>query len=37
MQLIDVPIEVTNNMTEEDLNRYFNSMQVKKNYRIKKQ
>lgn len=37
MQLIDVPIEVTNNMTEQDLNRYFNSMQVKKNYRIKKQ
>ena len=37
LQLIDVPIEVTNNMTEEDLNRYFNSMQVKKNYRIKKQ
>ena len=37
MQLIDVPVEVTNNMTEEDLNRYFNSMQVKKNYRIKKQ
>ena len=37
MQLIDVPIEVTNNMTEEDLNRYFNSMQVNKNYRIKKQ
>ncbi|MCY7422018.1 MAG: hypothetical protein LH478_09790 [Chitinophagaceae bacterium] len=36
MQLIDVPIEVTNNMTEEDLNRYFNSMQVKKNYRVKK-
>lgn len=36
MQLIDVPIEVTNNMTEDDLNRYFNSMQVKKNYRLKK-
>lgn len=36
MQLIDVPIEVTNNMTEEELNKYFNSMKVNKNYRLKK-
>lgn len=36
MQLIDVPLEVTNNMTEEELNSYFNSMKVKKNYRLNK-
>lgn len=36
MQLIDVPIEVTNNMTEEELNNYFNSMKVNKSYRLKK-
>ncbi len=36
MQLIDVPIEVTNNMTEGELNKYFNSMKVNKNYRLKK-
>jgi hypothetical protein len=36
MQLIDVPLEVTNNMTEEELNTYFNSMKVNKNYRLKK-
>ncbi len=36
MQLIDVPIEVTNNMTEEELNIYFNSMKVNKKYRLKK-
>ncbi len=36
MQLIDVPLEVTGNMTEEDLNTYFNSMKVKKSYRLNK-
>jgi hypothetical protein len=36
IQLIDIPIEITNNMTEEDLNRYFNSPKVNKKYRIKK-
>jgi len=34
MQLIDVPIEVTNSMTEEDLNKYFNSLKVNKKYRL---
>jgi hypothetical protein len=36
MQLIDVPIEITNNMTEEELNRYFNSRKVMKKYNLKK-
>jgi hypothetical protein len=36
IQLIDIPIEITNNMTEEDLNRYFNSPKVNRKYRIKK-
>ena len=36
LQLIDVPIEMTNNMTEEDLNRYFNSSKVNKKYNLKK-
>lgn len=36
LQLIDVPIELTNNMTEEDLNRYFNSRKVSKKYNLKK-
>jgi hypothetical protein len=35
MQLIDVPIELTNEMTEEELNRYFNSPKVNKKYRLK--
>jgi hypothetical protein len=35
MQLIDIPLEVTNNMTEEQLNRYFNSPKVTKKYRLK--
>jgi hypothetical protein len=35
MQLIDVPIEITNNMTEEQLNKYFNSPRVNKKYRLK--
>jgi hypothetical protein len=36
IQLIDIPIEITNNMTEDDLNRYFNSPKVNRKYRIKK-
>lgn len=36
LQLIDVPIEMTSNMTEEDLNRYFNSRKVSKKYNLKK-
>ena len=36
IQLIDIPVEITNNMTEEELNQYFNSPKVNKKYRIKK-
>ncbi len=36
IQLIDIPIEITNNMTEEELNQYFNSPRVNRKYRIKK-
>ncbi|HSU50899.1 MAG TPA: hypothetical protein VLJ41_09925 [Segetibacter sp.] len=36
MQLIDVPIEITNNMTQEELNNYFNSRKVMKKYSLKK-
>jgi hypothetical protein len=35
VQLIDVPIELTNSLTEEELNRYFNSPKVNKKYRMK--
>jgi hypothetical protein len=35
IQLIDVPIELTNDLTEEELNRYFNSPKVNKKYRLK--
>lgn len=35
VQLLDVPIEITNEMTEEELNRYFNSPKVNKKYRLK--
>ena len=34
IQLIDVPIEITNDMTEEELNKYFNSPKVNKKYRV---
>lgn len=34
IQLIDVPIEFTNNLSEEQLNRYFNSPKVNKKYRL---
>jgi hypothetical protein len=36
IQLIDLPIEMSNNMTEEELNKYFNSPKVQKKYRLKK-
>jgi hypothetical protein len=35
MQLIDVPIDITNNMTEQQLNDYFNNPKVTKKYRLK--
>jgi hypothetical protein len=34
MQLIDVPTDITSNMTEEELNDYFNSPKVQKKYRL---
>ncbi|HWI91361.1 MAG TPA: hypothetical protein VNT20_08800 [Flavisolibacter sp.] len=34
VQLIEVPIDITNNMSEEELNRYFNSPKVNKKYRL---
>lgn len=36
MQLIDVPLEITNNMTEAELNAYFESPKVNKKYRLKR-
>jgi hypothetical protein len=35
VQLIEVPIELTNDFSEEELNRYFNSPKVNKKYRLK--
>ena len=35
IQLIDVPIEDTYNVSEEELNKYFNSPKVNKKYRLK--
>jgi len=35
IQLIDVPIDENNNMTEEQLNEYFNSNKVNKKYKLK--
>jgi hypothetical protein len=35
IQLIEVPVDFTNNMTEEELNNYFNSPKVNKKYRLK--
>ena len=34
MQLIDVPIDITNEMTEGELNDYFNNPKVNKKYRL---
>jgi len=36
LQLIDVPIEVSNNLTVEELDAYFNSPKVSKKYRMSK-
>ena len=36
IQLIDIPLEITNDMTEQELNEYFNSPRVNKKYRVKK-
>ncbi|RYE72755.1 MAG: hypothetical protein EOO81_02540 [Oxalobacteraceae bacterium] len=36
MQLIDVPMDMTENMTEKELNDYFNSPKVNKKYRVNK-
>ena len=36
IQLIDVPIELAGNMTEEELDAYFNSPKVNKKYRLRK-
>ena len=35
MQLIEVPMEINNDLSEEQLNRYFNSPKVNKKYRLK--
>lgn len=35
MQLIDIPVDITSSMTEEQLNNYFNSPKVNKKYRLK--
>jgi hypothetical protein len=34
MQLIDVPVDISKEMTEEELNNYFNSPKVNKKYRL---
>jgi hypothetical protein len=36
LQLIEIPIDETNNMTEQELNDYFNSPKVNKKYSLKK-
>ena len=36
IQLIDVPLELASNLSEEELNEYFNSPKVNKKYRLKK-
>jgi hypothetical protein len=36
LQLIDVPIDITKDMTEEELNNYFDSPKVNKKYRLNK-
>jgi uncharacterized coiled-coil DUF342 family protein len=35
VQLIDVPIELTNEISEGELDKYFNSPKVNKKYRLK--
>lgn len=36
VQLVDIPIEITSNMSEKELNDYFNSPKVNKKYRTKR-
>lgn len=36
MQLIDIPLEITNNMSEAELNAYFENPKVNKKYRLKR-
>ncbi|MFL5740757.1 MAG: hypothetical protein ACJ75B_11105 [Flavisolibacter sp.] len=36
LQLIDVPLEITNDMSEKQLDKYFNSPKVNKKYRLKR-
>ncbi len=36
IQLIDIPLEFVNDMSEQELNNYFNSPKVNKKYRVKK-
>lgn len=36
IQLIDIPLEMATNMSEKELNEYFNSPKVTKKYRIKR-
>ena len=36
VQLIDIPVDISANMTEEELNNYFNSPEVNKKYRLKR-
>jgi hypothetical protein len=36
VQLVDIPIEITSEMNEKELNQYFNSPKVMKKYRVKK-
>ncbi|MEI6948287.1 hypothetical protein V9K67_13910 [Paraflavisolibacter sp. H34] len=36
VQLIDIPVEISTDMSEEELNRYFNSPKVNKKYRLKR-
>ncbi len=35
MQLIDIPVDITTAMNEEELNNYFNNPKVNKKYRLK--
>ena len=36
VQMVDIPIDITGDMSEKELNQYFNSPKVNKKYRIKK-
>jgi hypothetical protein len=36
VQMVDIPIEITGDMSEKELNQYFNSPKVNKKYRTKK-